>query len=559
MAKNPRASLETKMAALHQASIQLIQDVSIESLLERIAAQACLLVDARYAALGVLSDTGKLERFIPIGLNASELAGMDHQPIGMGLIGELMCASESILVKDIASDPRSVGFPPNHPIMKTLLGVPIKQGDKNLGLIYLTDKRDGSEFDDDDQILIEMLASYASAAITNARLYDRLIKRDQELTRRNENLALLNNMASTLATSTEIEAIIKIALTQLMDFLDLKAGEVYLRPDGEKKLKMVLRRGKLIPYLWKEETFAVGRGMVGMTAKTGLPKVITVNPNDGRDLHESVLANGVHQIACFPLRGRSNVLGVLCIAVMDQRPLTDLDMQFISAIGSWMGTALENVRYNNNSKRLAVLEERERIGMDLHDGIIQSIYAVGLTLEHARLLLAEDPEQSQERIDQSINGVNNTIRDIRNYILDLRPRQLSDENLMQGLQRLVNEFRANTLIEASINGPSDGLESLPASQALALFHICQEALANTAKHAKAKKVDVVAWRTTDRALLEIRDNGRGFEMESTKTSLGHGLSNMQTRARNVGGDLELTTELGVGTTILTWVPFANEE
>jgi two-component system sensor histidine kinase DevS len=559
LVKPPRASYETKMAALHQASVQLIQDISIESLLERIAAQACNLGEVNYAALGMLSDTGKLERFIPIGMSAAELAAIDHQPVGMGLIGELMCSSESIRVKDIATDPRSVGFPPGHPRMKFFLGVPIRHDGKNLGVIYLADKKNGTDFTDEDQELIETLASYAAAAITNARLYDRLVKRDQDITHRNENLALLNNMASTLATSTEIDAIIKIALTQLMDFLDLKAGEVYLRPEGEKKLKLVLHRGKLVPSLWKEETFAVGRGMVGMTAKTGLPKILTVNPNDGTELHESVLQNGIHQIASFPLRGRSTVLGVLCIAVLDRRPLTDLDVQFIGAIGSWMGTALENVRYNNNSRRLAVLEERERIGMDLHDGIIQSIYAVGLTLEHARLLLSESPDRSKELIEQSVNGLNNTIRDIRTYILDLRPRQLSDENLMQGLQRLVNEFRANTLAEAHLSGPSDGLTKLSASKALALFHICQEALANTAKHAKAKKVEVVVWTTGDRVLLEIRDNGKGFEMESTRTSLGHGLSNMQTRARNVGGDLELTSESGNGTTILTWVPFSNEE
>lgn len=547
------------MAALHQASVQLIQDISFESLLERIAVQACNLGEVNYSALGMLSETGRLERFIPIGMTAVEMAAMDHQPVGMGLIGELMCSSESIRVKDISLDPRSVGFPPGHLRMKSFLGVPIRQNGENLGVIYLADKKDGTDFTDEDQKVIETLASYAAAAVTNARLYDRLVKRDQEITHRNENLALLNNMASTLATSTEIDAIIKIALTQLMDFLDLKAGEVYLRPEGEKKLKLVLHRGKLVPSLWKEETFAVGRGMVGMTAKTGLPKILTVNPNDGTELHESVVQNGIHQIASFPLRGRSNVLGVLCVAVLDRRPLTDLDVQFIGAIGSWMGTALENVRYNNNSRRLAVLEERERIGMDLHDGIIQSIYAVGLTLEHARLLLSETPDRSRELIEQSINGLNNTIRDIRTYILDLRPRQLSDENLMQGLHRLVNEFRANTLAEAHLSGPSDGLTRLPASKALALFHICQEALANTAKHAKAKKVEVVVWTTGDRVLMEIRDNGKGFEMESTRTSLGHGLSNMQTRARNVGGDLELTSEPGSGTTILTWVPFSTEE
>lgn len=559
MANTPRASLSKKMTALHQASIQLFQEKSIDSLLKQIAVLAGNLIGAKYSAIGVLSETGKLEQFIPIGMSDSQIDAMDHPPIGMGLIGELMCSNKSIRVNNISEHPLSVGFPEHHPIMKTFLGVPIRKLNTNIGLIYLADKHDESSFTRQDQTLIELLAESAVGAISNAKELDRLAKRDFDLTHRNEKLALLNNMASTLATSTEIDAIIKIALTQLMDFLNLNVGEVFLRPEGEKKLKLVLHRGKLIPGIWKEETFSIGRGVVGMTAKSGLPKVVSVHSNDGRELQASAREKGISQIGCFPLRGRSAVLGILCVAVTEDRPFTDTEVNFMSAIGSWMGTALENVRYTINGRRLAVLEERDRIGMDLHDGIIQSIYAVGLTLQHARLLLDEDPRKAQERIDQSINGLNHTIRDIRNYILDLRPRQLSDENLMQGLHRLVNEFRANTLAEAHISGPSDGLVTLPATKALAIFHICQEALANAAKHAKAKRVDVILWTTADRALLEIRDDGRGFDLESTKSSLGHGLLNMQTRARNVGGDLELISEPGSGTTILTWVPFTTED
>jgi signal transduction histidine kinase len=195
--------------------------------------------------------------------------------------------------------------------------------------------------------------------------------------------------------------------------------------------------------------------------------------------------------------------------------------------------------------------------MDLHDGTIQSIYAVGLTLEHASLLLEEDLEQSKDRIQQAINACNNTIRDIRAYILDLRPRQFSDENLMQGIRRLVSEFRANTLVEVHLKGPKDDLQNLPLSQATALFHICQEALANTAKHARARMVEVTVWTTADRALLEVRDDGRGFDLKKMRFTLGHGLSNIQTRARNASGEVEFTTEPGKGTTILAWVPLYN--
>jgi len=208
----------------------------------------------------------------------------------------------------------------------------------------------------------------------------------------------------------------------------------------------------------------------------------------------------------------------------------------------------------------AILEERERIGMDLHDGIIQSIYAVGLTLEHSRLLLKDDPEQASKSIDQAINDLNSAIRDIRAYILDLRPRHLHDESLMQGISRLVHEFRVNTLLDVNLQGPPEvEINTLKENHAVALFHICQEALANVAKHARARHVDVVVWTTNERVLLEVHDDGQGFDQEKTKSTIGHGLSNMRTRVHNVVGEVDLTSEPGQGTTVLAWVPFAKKD
>jgi signal transduction histidine kinase len=218
--------------------------------------------------------------------------------------------------------------------------------------------------------------------------------------------------------------------------------------------------------------------------------------------------------------------------------------------------AIENLRLNIQQRRLAVLEERERIGMDLHDGIIQDIYAVGLTLEHARLLLNDNPQAARQRIEQAMSDLNSTIRDIRAYILDLRPRKLHEENLVEGLHRLIAEFRANSLIEVNLLSPAQELH-LPQAQALALFHIAQEALANVGKHAHARHVNVSLWATSDRVLLEIKDDGRGFDQSNTRFTLGHGLANIQTRASNAGGDLEVTSEPDAGTTILVWVPNTN--
>ncbi len=205
-------------------------------------------------------------------------------------------------------------------------------------------------------------------------------------------------------------------------------------------------------------------------------------------------------------------------------------------------------------QRLAILEERDRIGMDLHDGIIQSIYGVGLALDFARMALQDDPEQARAKIEQSIAALNATIRDIRAYILDLRPRQFHGDDLKQGLQRLVAEFQANCVTRANMVAPEDGLIDFPAENATALFHICQEALANIAKHAHARHAEIHLWTTQERVLLEISDDGRGFQTSQVKSTLGHGLSNMDARARKVGGAVEITSTPGKGTTVLAWVP-----
>ena len=200
------------------------------------------------------------------------------------------------------------------------------------------------------------------------------------------------------------------------------------------------------------------------------------------------------------------------------------------------------------------LEERERIGMDLHDGTIQSIYGVGLALENARMLLRENPKVAEDRLQKAMEDLNHTIRDIRSYILDLRPRQLQGESLIEGLGRLVSEFRQNTKVEVSLAGPKEPLSDLPQMHAMSLFHICQEALANIAKHAKASKVTIDLWTTSDRVLLEVSDDGQGFELDKTNKTVGHGLANMQTRVQNVGGDVDITSASGEGTSILAWVP-----
>jgi signal transduction histidine kinase len=249
------------------------------------------------------------------------------------------------------------------------------------------------------------------------------------------------------------------------------------------------------------------------------------------------------------------LVGVLSIASLSQTAIGEHDVQLMMSIGTWAGTAIENARLHSNARRLAILEERERFGMDLHDGIIQSIYGVGLALENIRHLMHEDLEQADSDVTKSIEDLNATIRDLRTYILDLKPRQLRGASLLEGMQRLVNEFRENVKTEINFTEPKNDLFiDLPPTHALAIFLIFQESLANVAKHANASKVSVELWSTPDRILLEIHDDGLGFDVGNINKSIGHGLANMLTRVHNVDGDLEINSVKGEGTTILAWIP-----
>ncbi|GAB4445324.1 MAG: two-component system sensor histidine kinase DevS [Anaerolineales bacterium] len=549
-----REQLQERLIALHQASLELVKDVSLETLLERIATVACEQAEATYAALGVLDTQGKLEKFIAVGMTAKEIKRIAHPPKGLGLIGALMNAKQPLRVPVIREHPLSVGFPPNHPPMRSFLGVPIRTGDRQLGQIYLTDKKYAPEFTADDEKIIQMLAAYAATAITNARLYEQMRERDIALTRRNVDMAFLNSIASTLTSSLELDEILNKTLGLVMNYMRVEAGEIFLLEEDGRSLRMVLHRGQAAEAFWTRNVFKVGEGYVGIVAETRKPVVSNDLANDVRFLREAVVRAGFRQIACIPLLSGENLMGVMSVATQGTEPIDDRNVEMMAAVGNWAGLAIENARLHANARRLAVLEERQRIGMDLHDGIIQSIYGVGLSLESALHSIETDPQDAKQRVQHAIDGLNQTIRDLRSYILDLRPRQLGSDGLMSGVKRLIAEYRANTFADVYLTEPESDLTDLPQSHVLALFHICQEALANSAKHARAKKIHIAVWTTDERVLMEINDDGKGFDMEAMQANIGHGLSNMRTRARAVGGDVDISSAPNEGTTVLAWVP-----
>lgn len=555
-----KKNLEEQIGAIAQASTDYLQDFSLENVLHRIVLLARAQVDAEFAALAIRGEDGQILNFIHSGISQEDVDAMPHFPEGKGLLRELQHKYETINIPDIQKDPRSVGFPDVHPEMTSMLGVPIVSGEKILGQIYLTNKKSGPEFSDEDARLMNTLAAYASAAITNAQLYNHILERDRTLNQQYEDLSLINDLAHSVASSWDIREIMSRTLKLVMEYLEIETGEIFLKDRGGKELRLSLLRGEAFEAFYTRSVFRVGDGLVGKAA--GLNKALVVYNlgSDNRILRPAIARAGFTCQAVIPLQAQRTVVGVMTLSSKKERLFSTRELDFLTTIGTWTGTALQNALLQQQTKHLAVLEERERIGMDLHDGIIQSLYSIGLTLDYVKQIVEEDTEESKERLEMATSGINSAITDIRTYISDLRPRQMQEsKTFSENLAFLINEFETNSKISTEFQNETIEPLNITYQEAVTLFHISQEALSNAARHSGATRTEVNLWESEGRVYLRIQDNGKGFNLDRTDANLGHGLANMQRRARKVGGNIKLESSPGAGTMIEVWVPLESCE
>jgi len=547
--------LRAQLEALNEAAIAITSEFSLDRVLKRIIDLACELAGARYGALGVPDAQGGLEQFIVSGMTPDEVTQVDHPPRGAGLLGVLMREPQPLRVADITADPRSAGFCPGHPVMHSFLGVPIVSRGKLIGTLYLTDKLDAPEFDEDDERLITMLAVHAAIAIENARLLQDAVERGRLLTQQNRELEALNAVAVAAAQSLDLDSLLQNTLDELVAALRADAGEIFLRDEASGDMVLAMHRGAAPDAFYSLNRFERGVGYPGIVAATGEPLISGELRRDTRFVREEVIKAGFKSFVCVPLTIKNDVIGVLTVA---RRSAGDFDARMRSllmAFGRQIGVAIENARLYREVKRLAVVEERERIGMELHDGIIQSIYAVGLTLEYAALMIEEQPTVARERLSQAISGLNEVIRDIRTYILDLRPQRFESTDLDASLHELARGFRANTFINIHLDVEPNLGARLDPNLGIGLFHIAQEGLANVAKHARARNVSLSVRLDNGVVMLELTDDGRGFDPVKVRKYTGHGMRNMEERARLLNGEWHLTSAPGQGTFIQVRVPF----
>ena len=347
-------------------------------------------------------------------------------------------------------------------------------------------------------------------------------------------------------------------LSPLAALLNLDACEVYLRDARDGELRRSYHSGRL-SHIWENFSRQEEQELFNRQMLRGEARVINLPDRRTQGMNAELREKALGQVMCCPILQGGTPLGFFCAAHTRRNLLSEAEMSYLRALGVWMGDVITAEQKNRQMRLQVISEERERIGMDLHDGIIQSLYGIGLSIENARLSMDQESGAARELIESSRQALQSAIADIRAYILNLRPRQLRHSNLFEGMQSLARELRANTMLEVLMDGSPGVAAGLAREQTDALYHIFQEALSNIAKHAKAARVSVRLWRRGDRLMLRVNDDGIGFDIAKPDRRAGQGLKNMQARALAAGGNIEVISIRRQGTTLTAWVPWIAEK
>jgi signal transduction histidine kinase len=509
---------------LLEAGLALSSELSLPAILQRIVELAAGVTGARYGALGVLGREGRITEFITTGCTDEERAAIGHIPVGRGVLGVLIDDAVPLRLRDIAEDPRSVGFPPNHPTMRSFLGAPVTARGQVFGNIYLAEKQGAAEFDAEDERALVLLAAQAGVAIQNARLYE-------EAEARAKRLEALRAITVAILAGTDPGEPLALVARHARELVGADVATIAI-PATDRELVVEASDGLGADRL-RGAVFPVEGSVSGEVIRTGKAVVLADAAADPR-VSQPVVGGGIGPAAFVPLAVRGRTFGTLMVGV---------------AAAEQAAVALEYARLQRELQRLAVLEDRERIAKELHDGAIQALFAVGMGLQGSAMLAGDD--ELRRRIENAVEELDRVIRDLRNYIFGLRPGILADRQLDQALQRLVEELqqRGGVVAVAEID-PAAAAEL--AGKAGDLVQLAREALSNVGRHAGAATCRVSLYRTGDGAVLEVDDDGRGFD--PAQPGSGYGLRNLRERATALGGRAEITSAPGEGTRVRVTIP-----
>ncbi len=536
-----------RVHTLLDAVLAVGSDLDLEVVLRRLVESAVTLVDAQYGALGVLGEEGTIKQFISVGMDEETIARIGHYPRGEGILGLLVRHPQPLRLGNLAEHPSSVGFPAGHPPMTSFIGAPIRVRDQVFGNLYLTNKKSGVEFGTDDEAVLRTLSAAAGVAIDNARLYD-------DAHRRQRWLAASNELTRSLLSGAEPRAVLEsfTATVREMAGADLVTlavpvgdrGELVIEAASGSRAEEV--RGLVLP------ATALG-AKVYTSGETIISEAVSADPRAGGG-SASVLELGPAFL--LPLGTREHVRGVLQVANVPGGALfTGAVVDMVTGFGNQAALALDVAEHRRDAERMVVLNDRDRIARDLHDLVIQRLFAGALSLQSTLGRVADRPQVS-ERIHRVVDDLDDTIKIIRSTIYALRERDRDRRGsglrakLVAATERATESLgfapalRMTGLLDTAV---SDG-------QAEQLLAVLGEALSNTARHADATAVDVGAEVTDTTLKLRVADNGRGIDPAVTRRS---GLANLRRRAEEMGGTFTLSANRPSGTVVEWVVPLSS--
>jgi signal transduction histidine kinase len=537
-----QAALDTRdrTHALLEAVVAVGSHLELEVVLRQIVEAAAELVSARYGALGVIGEGGRLTEFIPVGVDESEIARIHHWPEGRGLLGELITNPRPLRLRDLTTDPRSSGFPDGHPPMRSFLGVPVRIRDEVYGDLYLTEKQ-GGDFDEEDEALVEALAAAAGVAIENARLY-------AEARRQQQWLRATAEVTQRLLSGDQRGEVLDLVTSQALEISGADLVALAL-PAGDGK-RLVIEHacgdgaaealGLVLPAEGSASGIVIARGKpLALDDFSGDARVAQV-AREHMPLGPAVLV---------PLGPGGNVRGVLTAGRhQGALPLSPAAVDMLITFAAQAGIGLELAEHRSDAQRLALFEDRDRIARDLHDLVIQRLFATGMSLQGTTAMVS-DPEVMQ-RVENAVDALDETIRDIRSAIFSLQSRDEAElPPVRASILGIVEEMTESLGYPPGIrmSGPLD--TRVPRRIAGQMLAALREALANAAKHAKASRVDITVEAGTD-LVLTVRDNGVGLGGPTRRS----GLANLAERAAELGGVMRATTAEGGGTELEWRVP-----
>ncbi|MEU3793986.1 GAF domain-containing sensor histidine kinase [Streptomyces fructofermentans] len=536
-----------RVHSLLEAVLSVGRELDLEQALRSIVEAAAVLVDAQYAALGVIGPDGRrLSAFHTVGIAEEQIARIGPYPEGHGILGELIDHPEPLRLAKISEHPASYGFPPNHPPMHTFLGVPIRVHEQVFGNLYLTEKRGGAQFDEEDLSVTSTLAVAAGVAIDNARLYEESRLRERWL-RANAEIThtLLSGgeqgvvLALIADRAREITGAVLAVVAIPMDDTDALAVELAVGLDAD------TYRGVVVP----REGSLIGEALSSATPVTSADV-----SNDERVSSARTPVEGLGPAVAVPIGSAPGAIRgvVLLVRKAGATAFSSSEIEPVKVFAAQAAIAMELAQHRADAEEVAVLKDRDRIARDLHDLAIQRLFATGMTLQSAGRFI-EHPEAS-ERVVRAVDDLDETIKIIRSTIFGLRSHDSTEgTGLRARVVRVAGE--ATPVLGFAPSLRMEGLidTDVPRETAHHVVAVLSEALTNIARHARAGRADVALTVASGRVRLTVSDNGVGIPADGRRS----GLRNMAERAEQLGGELELSSPEGGGTVLVWWVPVSS--